>query len=165
MRVLLPEGSGLVEQSNLTTPVVQPEDGEQGSLGGRRFYVEWKRNPSLDTNLRFQASYENLETTTPSILPFIAAAFLIAMVAAVVLKRMREVGRKQLEELDSDEKMVVDMLKQEGGDMLQKDIVEETDYSKAKISGVIGGLEEKDVVSKEKDGRSNRVTLNQKFKD
>jgi uncharacterized membrane protein len=83
---------------------------------------------------------------------------LIAAAAAVKRKKGFR-SRRQTDDLDADEEMVIDMLEDSGGDMLQKDIVAETDYSKAKISGLVSELEEKDIVNKEKDGRSNRVTL------
>jgi uncharacterized membrane protein len=161
MRVLLPTGSGLVDPSNLTTPVVQPGDGKKGSLSGRRFFVEWKRNPGLDRNLRFQVAYEELkEKDNSSIIPLILGAVLLLIAAAAAVKRKKGFrSRRQTDDLDADEEMVIDMLKDSGGDMLQKDIVAETDYSKAKISGLVSELEEKDIVNKEKDGRSNRVTL------
>ncbi|MEF8847451.1 MAG: MarR family transcriptional regulator, partial [Candidatus Paceibacterota bacterium] len=68
-----------------------------------------------------------------------------------------------LEEVDSDQEMVINMLKENEGRMLQKDIVDKSDYSKAKISGVVKELEEKDIISKEKEGRSNKVVLKDKF--
>jgi uncharacterized membrane protein len=70
-----------------------------------------------------------------------------------------------LDELGSDERMVIELIQENGGKMLQKDIVEDSKYSKAKISGVIGSLEEDDIVSKEKEGRSNKILLKEKFRD
>ena len=57
------------------------------------------------------------------------------------------------------------MLKNSEGEMLQKDIVEQTDYSKAKISGVVKTLVEQEIVTKEKEGRSNKVSLKKEYRN
>jgi uncharacterized membrane protein len=166
-RVLLPEGTGLVEHSNTTTPVIQPEDGETGNMNGRRFYVKWESQPELGNPERFQVLYENLEENQFSkTLPAILGLLLFIGLGYVVYRRKGEVQASNiLEELDSDEEMVLELLRGNEGSMLQKDIVEESDYSKAKISGVVKGLVEKEIVSKEKEGRSNKVSLEERFMD
>lgn len=165
MTVVLPEGTGLVDQSNITAPVVQPEGGELGNMDGRRFSVKWETNPELGETARFQVIYENLEENPlENILPPLVGALIIIGIAYTVYRRKSEVETSSIiEELGNDEKMVLEMLRENEGEMLQKDIVEDSEYSKAKISGVVGGLEEKEIVSKEKDGRSNKVELKEKF--
>jgi len=54
-------------------------------------------------------------------------------------------------------------LKDENGSMLQKDIVNESEYSKAKISGVVSSLDEKGLITKKKEGRSNRIKIKDNF--
>jgi uncharacterized membrane protein len=166
-RVLLPEGTGLVDQSNTTTSVIQPENGRTGNLGGRRFFVEWKSNPELGEPQRFQVVYETLEDDTSSdLIPAILGILLLAGIAYVVYRRKGEVQASSvLDELSEDQEKVVELLRENEGEILQKDIVEESEYSKAKISGVVKELEEKDIISKEKEGRSNLVKLKNKFMD
>lgn len=166
-RVLLPEGTGLVDQSNTTTSVIQPENGQTGNLGGRRFFVEWESNPELGEPQRFQVVYETLEDDNSSdLIPAILGLLLLAGIAYVVYRRKGEVQASSvLDELSEDQEKVVELLRENEGEILQKDIVEESVYSKAKISGVVKELEEKDIISKEKEGRSNLVKLKSKFMD
>jgi uncharacterized membrane protein len=165
MRVILPEGTGLVDSANITTPVIQPEGAELGNMNGRRFYVEWNTNPELGETVMFQMIFEDLEDSPGnSILPVILALVLVVGIVFVVYRRKSQVEASSiLDELDEDERMVVELLRENGGGMLQKDIVQDSDYSKAKISGVVGSLEETGIVSKEKEGRSNKVRLENQF--
>lgn len=165
LKVILPEGTGLVDESNITAPVIQPKGAELGNMNGRRFYVRWNTRPDLGT-AQFQVIFEELDkNTTQSILPVFLALSLIIGIAAIVYHRKNQVDASNtLDELDSDEKMVIDILRENKGEILQKDIVDRSEYSKAKISGVVGSLEEKNIVSKEKEGRSNKVFLNKKFR-
>ena len=165
--VILPEGTGLVDDSNITAPAVQPTSGELGSQEGRRFSVTWNTNPELGDTARFQVIFENLDNQSNTVyetMPYLLGSLLIAGIIYVVYKRKTELEVSSvLDELDSDEEMILEMLRENKGEMLQKDIVDKSEYSKAKISGVVGQLEEKEIVSKEKDGRSNKVTLKEKF--
>lgn len=166
LKVILPEGTGIIDSSNVTTPVIHPSEAELGNMDGRRFYVEWNTQPDLGTS-QFQLMFESFERKDKeSILPALLALALIAGIGLIVYRRKNKVEASSiLKELSSDEKMVVELLQDNNGEMLQKDIVDKSDYSKAKISGVIGSLEENKVVSKEKEGRSNKVFLEEKFRE
>jgi uncharacterized membrane protein len=167
LRVLLPEGSGLVDQSNITTPVTQPAGAEVGNMDGRRFSVEWNTSPELGDTPRFQIIFEEFEErpNRSFSIPFkLIGLILILLIVLGVYWRKREVEASSvLEEISSDGEMVLEMLRENNGEMLQKDIVDESDYSKAKISGVVNELEDMDVISKEKEGRSNKVVLKKKY--
>jgi hypothetical protein len=63
------------------------------------------------------------------------------------------------EELLSDEERVVDLLEDHGGRMKQVDIVEETDWSKSKVSMLLSDMEDDGEVSKLRVGRENIVSL------
>ncbi len=63
------------------------------------------------------------------------------------------------EELLSDEDRVERLLEQEGGRMRQSAIVEETDWSKSKVSMVLSEMEEEGQVSKLRIGRENVIAL------
>ena len=159
-KVILPEGTGLLDQSNISTPVVEPQDGEVGSEG-RRIHVEWAENPTIGSTQSFQVTYESLDTDYQQILLIgIGGLLLIAILTRFYLSRKSvEEDTETIESLTEDEKQVFELIEAEDGSMLQKDIVDQSEYSKAKISGVVSGLEEKGIVSKEKEGRSNRVKL------
>jgi uncharacterized membrane protein len=59
---------------------------------------------------------------------------------------------------------VLDTVRENDNSMLQKDIVDESEYSKAKISSVISELEEKGIVKKSKEGRSNKISISRKYR-
>lgn len=157
-RAVLPEGTGVVDQENDTTPVIDPEFGEVGSEG-RRIHVEWTQDPALGETIAFEVAYEELGNSFRNAVIALAAVILIAGFARAYLKRRSETSEEKMkDQLSEDQRLVIEMLEEEGS-MLQKDIVEESEYSKAKISGLVSELEELELVSKEKEGRSNRVTL------
>ncbi|WP_153549852.1 helix-turn-helix transcriptional regulator [Candidatus Nanohalobium constans] len=170
-KVILPEGTGLVDQANATTSVVNPETGELGNMNGRRFFVEWNSQPELGEPVNYKVLYEPLQEKEKEdsslIIPgSVLGLLLIVLISYMVYRRKNAVKTSnQLDELSEDCRLVVEMLQEEGGEMLQKDIVEESEYSKAKISGVVSTLVDEDIVSKEKEGRSNKVSLNNEFRD
>jgi len=63
------------------------------------------------------------------------------------------------EELLSDENRVVKLLEDNGGRMKQVDIVEETDWSKSKVSMLLSDMEEEGNISKLRVGRENIISL------
>jgi hypothetical protein len=62
-------------------------------------------------------------------------------------------------ELLSDEERVVNLLEGHGGRMKQVDIVEETDWSKSKVSMLLSDMEDDEEISKLRVGRENIVSL------
>lgn len=63
------------------------------------------------------------------------------------------------EELLSDEDRVLQMLEERGGRMKQVNIVEETGWSKSKVSMLLSDMEEEDKISKLRIGRENVISL------
>ncbi|MFB6179261.1 MAG: helix-turn-helix transcriptional regulator [Halorientalis sp.] len=63
------------------------------------------------------------------------------------------------EELLSDEDRVVKMLETNGGRMKQANIVDETGWSKSKVSMLLSDMEDDEVISKLRVGRENIVSL------
>ncbi|MFT4930553.1 MAG: hypothetical protein ACI91T_000424 [Natronomonas sp.] len=59
----------------------------------------------------------------------------------------------------SDEERVIELLKENGGRMRQVNIVEETDWSKSKVSMLLSDMEDDGTVSKLRVGRENIVSL------
>lgn len=164
LRVLLPEGTGLADQSNETQQTIFPKEADIDNLNGRRFVVEWNNNPELG-EVSYQILFEGLESRNSlEILPIVLGGIILSLIAIGVYRRKNLVNASSvIDELEKDQKMVVEMLKENNGEMLQKDIVDKSDYSKAKISGVVKELEERNIISKEKEGRSNKVVLKDKF--
>ncbi len=168
LKVLLPRGSGLAEDSNVSLPVVSPENGVSGT-NGQRIYVKWSSRPDLG-QVNYQAIFRPSDDVSAggggSLLFWLIPAVLVALVSAAVylIYVSREEIDKAYDDLSEDEAEVLDMIRDNGNSMLQKDIVDESDYSKAKISSVISGLEEKDIVKKSKEGRSNMISISRRYK-
>lgn len=156
MTVILPENSDIVDNSNRTEETVIPETGHIGETDGRTS-VTWDRQPQLGEILSFQTIYqvENEDNSTSPILMLLALLAILGV--AYLIVRISSTG--EIVDLESDEEEVVDIIRNNGGEMLQKDVVSESEYSKAKISGVVSSLVDKEVVTKEKEGRSNKLVL------
>jgi hypothetical protein len=63
------------------------------------------------------------------------------------------------EDLLSDEDRVMSMLQENGGRMKQVNIVEETGWSKSKVSMLLSDMEEEDRISKLRVGRENIISI------
>jgi len=166
LKVILPQGTGVIDRANISTPVVSPLGAEIGS-NGRRIFVEWNQKPGLGDTIEFKVIFEKLSDSSSNLAGsfYIVIATLLILGVGAAIYRYR--GRENIEdiysEITEDEKDVVELLKQNGGEMLQKDIVNKSDYSKAKISGVVSSLVDKEVIEKEKEGRSNKLKIAKNF--
>lgn len=170
LKVVLPEGTALMNQENESQQVISPLGGETNT-NGRRISITWSQIPELGDTLSFYVLYEDFAPTEEPApqnyqdLIFIVLG-LIAIGGLAFLVR-RKVNRESLEEefsdLDEDEEKIIELLKENDGEYLQKDVVEELDYSKAKISGIVSELVEKEVIKKEKEGRSNKLVIPKKY--
>lgn len=163
-RVSLPEGTGIIDQENVSTPVIEPAGGEVGSEG-RRIYVDWTGQPSLGDTRSYQVTYEQLSPDYSNIVIAITVVLLsIGLYRFYLRQKSRSESQDIIDSLTEDEREVFEILMAEE-DMLQKDIVDASEYSKAKISGVISSLEEEGLIIKEKEGRSNRIYVKEEFLD
>lgn len=166
LKVLLPQGSGLADGSNVSLPVISPESGVSGT-DGQRIHVVWDTTPSLGQQ-NFQAIYRSSSEAPVSgggllwLIPVLVISILGA--AGYLILMSREELDSAYDELSEDETDVLDMIRENGSSMLQKDIVDQSEYSKAKISSVISDLEEEGIVKKSKEGRSNKISISRKYK-
>ncbi len=167
LRVILPEGAGILDDANVSTPVISPGGAETGS-DGRRIYVEWNTDPRLGETLDFQVIYEDF---SPADFNYIEIGLLMITGLVVLfsaymiyLRLSRENIENVYEELDDDETRVIELIRENEGEMLQKDLVGELDYSKAKVSGLVSGLVEEEILVKEKKGRSNSLSISRSYR-
>jgi uncharacterized membrane protein len=173
LKVLLPSGTGLADGSNVSLPVLSPDTGSS-ETDGQRIYVTWTKNPNLG-QLDFQAVFQGSQDPKTKdkdvksnnkdlrwLIPLLVLFLIIAGV--IVLLKSREDIDSVYENLTEDEAEVLDMVRENENSMLQKDVVDESEYSKAKISSVISGLEEKGIVKKSKEGRSNKISISRKYR-
>lgn len=162
LRVLLPEGAGLSEESD-----INPENYETGSTG-TRIWIEWAQNPGLGGEpLNFEAGFEDFGGQL-SVFQIMAILFLFLIALVTGWIGFKGLNKESIDQyykgLEEDQASLLDRLRESDGEMLQRDIVEESDYSKAKVSSLISDLEEKELVEKEKEGRSNRVSIPKQYK-
>lgn len=166
LRVALPPGAGLTER-NASEPAISPGDGQTGS-DGQRIFVEWEKRPQIGDTLSFQIDYQNYNDSGTNYLQILGLLTLISLAAGLGFLYWRRRNMEDIEtvygDLSEDEKDVIQLLKDNDGEMLQKDVVNSTDYSKAKISGVVSELVEKEIVEKEKEGRSNKLKISGKYR-
>jgi len=66
---------------------------------------------------------------------------------------------KALENLDEEEKKIVDALKLKQGSLYQSDLIKETDFSKVKITRLLDRLEGKGLIERKRRGMTNIVIL------
>ncbi len=70
-----------------------------------------------------------------------------------------EIAPLALKLLRGDERKVYKHILDSGGEMLQKDLIMETSFDKAKVTRLLNKLEEKDLILKIKHGMTNRIVL------
>lgn len=163
--VELPEGSVKAENRQ---DAIAPDDGRERT-DGRTIFVEWNKSPQTGDTLNFQIKYETLEPSTDymEIVGFILVLIALSGMgygAYIYSKKSnRENVRDSFSDLSDDEKDIIELLIDNEGEMLQKDIVDLSNYSKAKISGLVSQLEDKKLVVKEKEGRSNKLRISDKY--
>jgi len=176
--VKLPEGKGLIESKDAQTAAgllpYAPADGETRT-DGRRILVDWARNNfTAGDLLSISVVYENIQILPFSdILPFSVALILILAGISIYLYRKKsKIIFRTEETLDSvlpvltvDERKVVDCLLVGKGEKMQRKIVFETNFSKAKVSRLINDLKNRGIVGVEERGRTNRIFLIKKPKE
>ena len=64
-----------------------------------------------------------------------------------------------LRALEGDEKKTIEIMVEKGGDILQNELVNSLDFSKAKVSRILMNLERRGIVTKSKYGLTNRISL------
>ncbi len=170
LEVVLPEGTALAQEENMSQ-VVSPLGGSIDTTNGRQISVSWEKQPSLGETLNFYIIYEDFkpgESPDPNnireIVIFILALIAVGLLAYIFRRRIeRESISKALEDLEEEEMEVMELLIENDGEFLQKDVVDELDYSKAKVSGIVSGLVEEGYVKKTKEGRSNKLVIPKKY--
>lgn len=168
--VILPEGTGIVDEESVSEPVILPTEHDTGSTG-RQITVSWDRQPSLGESVEFQVMFEEIaEEEEENEQQWIYTVIILFAIGAATagLIAWKKINRPDIENLydnlSEDEIQLLDLLRDNNGEILQKDAVNQSDYSKAKISEVVSSLEEKEIITKEKEGRSNMLKINNDYK-
>lgn len=166
LKVLLPRGAGILSEGNVSDPVVFPS-GAEISSDGRRIFTRWNFTPRLGESQNFHVYYQTYSDQNQIYGMIIAGVISILIAATVLYLGYRYWFREDLEEnmtdLSEDESRIMDIIIENEGEILQKDLVDQMDYSKAKVSGVVSELVEKELLVKEKEGRSNKLRIPKNF--
>lgn len=139
---------------------------------GRQMIIIWERlNLSQGSNLDFSVLYEmpstrgELDNLLISVLTIIIVAAMIGI--AVYVRRGYRKSPRTVKVvaplLRDDEKTMIRILSKHGGRAMQRVLVRESDFSKAKVSRLVKALKERNVLDVEPLGRTNRIIL--KVKD
>ncbi|MFB6199844.1 MAG: helix-turn-helix transcriptional regulator [Candidatus Nanohaloarchaea archaeon] len=165
LKTVLPPGTALLSSNNYTMPIVSPADYETGS-DGRNIFIEWSIKPQVGETASFTAAYERVADST-NYWNYLAIFLGLIIFSGGSYFGYRYLTRESIDSLydslDDDEVRVLKLLVENNGGMLQKDIVDELEYSKAKVSEVISGLVDEDILAKEKEGRSNKLKISRKY--
>lgn len=70
-----------------------------------------------------------------------------------------------LRALEGDEKKAVELIAAKGGRILQNELVNSLDFSKAKVSRVLMNLEKRGIITKKKYGLTNCISIADELKD
>lgn len=157
LRVRLPEGMGLqrpVSGASGFTDVAPLPD--RVFSDGRAIIFEWRRlsgEGDFAVYIRFAEPY-------PGGWGLYVAGFLLVLLALGYYFFRR---RGKPEEIEDDKKKVLDLIRKKEG-IIQKEIVDITGFSKAKVSMIISSLEKDGLIRKERLGLKNRLYPVEKYK-
>jgi hypothetical protein len=163
--IKIPEGTGLKEPiENSYSPA-----GALIGSDGRRTIINWIKN-DLKKGEAFDVSiaYEKIGEVVISEFP-IQIIWVIALVIIIGFAffyqfywRNRNVNLI-IPILKKDEKKIFDIIIKHGSGVNQKIIVNDSGYSKAKVSKVLKSLEERGILRLERIGRKNKVHIEKNF--
>lgn len=158
--VYLPESASLKSSSNES---FSPKYGSTVS-DGKHIIIVWERQDVMEgDDLFFSISYQLPVMASyfyNIVIMIILASVILVSLGFFYLKTTRKASVKVIMPvLKGDEKRIVDILMENKGSAKQKLLVRETDFSKAKVSRLVSGLRERDILDVEHTGRTNRITL------
>ena len=166
--VKFPLGSALVEELKLGGTGLKPFEPDFGREGtdGRRIFVAWTFDkPALGQSLNIYAIYELLSGFDPfTVFLVILVLIIIVFVAFMMFFFKKQKVRDLLPVLEDGERKVMEILLREKGEVDQRVIVKETDFSKPKVSRIIGNLMHRGLVEKHARGRKNLIKLKKEVK-
>ena len=95
------------------------------------------------------------------LLAFLGGAAISSLVFFLIIKRKYHPEKSELVSslLSDSEQAVIKAINDEGGVAIQRRICERTSFSKSKVSQILLKLEEKNVLKRERWGRTNKVTI------
>jgi len=158
--VKLPLGAVLIEKDKLPEGLSQfePSWGSSGS-DGRRIFITWPiENPKVGDSISVSIIYEQMLDLNQVIVAAIALVIIIIMIGFTIYFRKGRI-KQVLPVLTESERKVMEILLREKGEVDQRKIVKETDFSKSKVSRILQSLEARGLVERYKRGRANKIKI------
>jgi uncharacterized membrane protein len=163
--IKLPEGTGLKE------PIENSYSPSGALIGsdGRRTIINWigndlKKGQSFDVSIAYEKIGEVVVSEIPVQIIFIIIILIVA--GSIIFYQFYWKNRNVeiiLPILKKDEKKIFDIIMKHGSGVNQKIIVNESGYSKAKVSKVLKSLTERGILKLERIGRKNKVHIEKNF--
>lgn len=164
--VRLPEGFGLVSEE-VKGRISFPENTTILS-DGRHHIISWRLvDLAPNQTLRFHVLYERIQEFQSNLFYYLTIFAIAATFISTFLyfRFLRKPEKIILSVLDEFERKVVDAIREAGGAVNQKKVVQATNLSKAKVSRVVKSLAERGLIEVERFGRTNRLKImKRKFK-
>lgn len=127
---------------------------------GKTIAVFWEMKDIGEESLQFSVSYFPPPEIPSFIIISLTILVIVVMVGVVVYARRKQRVEVITSVLNPDEKVIVDILKQKEGKALQKSLVRESTFSKAKVSRLVKDMKLRGIVEIEPvSGRENRILL------
>jgi DNA-binding MarR family transcriptional regulator len=155
----IPLGSALVSADQLQgtglTPF-SPSFGKEGT-DGRKIFVTWElQNPTLGESISSRLIFEPVVGPITEIFVLIVVAAIIILLGYVHFHRGKV--KHVLPILTQSERSVMQII-MERKSVDQRDIVQETDFSKAKVSRIVKELEGRGLIETQPKGRTKLIRL------
>lgn len=157
--VSLPDGMILIDKNQTQFSYVVYPDNPEISSDGRKLVLNWQMKNVTSNNLRFEVLYEQ-SAASPlfqiQLRYFVLAGAAFAMVFGFIyLRYFKKTEKVVLSVLDEYERRVIDILLASDSPLNQRKVVQETNFSKAKVSRVVKNLADRGLLQVERRGRTN----------
>jgi len=165
----------LPDKTVLAEKVLLPISPSGASIGsdGRRIIASWHfSNKNAGDIMPIRIYYEYLtpkpfiEDYSWVIISIIGIVIIFSIVVVLIVFKGMSYKKSKLvfSVLNENEKMIVNIIKKENKEEVdQRRIVNESGFSKAKVSRIIQSLEERGVIESERIGRKNKIRLVKRF--
>ncbi|MCS7122953.1 MAG: winged helix-turn-helix transcriptional regulator [Candidatus Aenigmarchaeota archaeon] len=152
---VLPEGAII---ANVENPVFPSKYYLSMDPLGRRIVVNWRLNDAGEIDFLTKVYIEMLENKKTDFAQaiYFVLPLIIALAILLYLKLVRE--KTVISILNENEKKIVELLKKKKK-IIQKDLVQYLDLSKAKISRIVKEMEKRGIIEIERRGRNNILKL------
>ena len=165
IKLQLPENAALIE--------VFPDNPSTASYNNT-ITLLWDKEDLTNDDLSFSVKYSIPVLSEEFYMFFIITITLIIIIVMIsmilyVRRGSKKTPTKDEERVDpvkvvasvlrEDEKKIIDVLEKHEGKVIQKVLVRETDFSKAKVSRLVKNLKERGIINVEPIGRTTKVSM------